>query len=906
MLRFLKRLVLRLLLLLLLGGIAYVFTDSFAARWREFVAAQLASRGVHIEFSHFGMHPVDGLVAQGVKVFNDDKHQHVLMSIDRLNLDLDYAKLLQKKFFIEGLELTDANVTLPIDPDRPEQGEVEVKGLNARLYLQNDRLDIRRAEGEVAGVQLSVAGSILMPQRRQRTPEEMKQDEASAEKRMAFLREKRLQMQEGLHWLKRFSFAKKPRLALEVNGLADKIEDLAATLTFNAEGLGYESYECRELSARAEYNAGVIDVSQLRLRDRVGTLEASALWNMSSEAVRFNLHTTADLPQLAKCFLESDALREIVFYESAPPSLTLDGTWYVKGPKAAMARPVEALGSLQCGRFNSRGEVFEGISASFGLAPQGFYVRDGMLRHRTGSLALQAMFQETSGLKYRAVLRMDPHAFLPFAGDKGLREAVQRFEVSDASTIFVRMEGRGPDSSLAHCSNVGHAEFRDVRYRGVEFSSATGDIEIAGRQMTFRKVAMGVRTGTAEAQEVLIDDNDKWVRLTGVKARLDPVPLTSCFARQTAEDIGRYHLPPTTEVTLDGTIGTIGPARNNFQIKFKASEGSGIDPLWGKDYVIQSPSGTLGFKGSKLTFDIKGRVFSGAMTAKGHAELENEAAGYDVDLTAEHFPFKVLGHDLPFEKLKATVKGGKTLTTADIKSTLLNGAFGMKGSVDTAARPMLYRGSVEINALSFRQFARIYAPKEETEGDLTGHMEFTGRMNEPRTMKGSGVLVLLNSNLYAVPVLGPLTPLLGALLPTPIKGYNVAREANCTFRVADGFVATDNFEALTSVFKLLARGTIDFINDSVQLKAQARAKGLPGLVLLPVSELLEYKGDGTVENPAWRPTVFSLGEGRKRDERKPPSAAELDAAARAAAGSTSPAQDPVPKPRANPLLRPGR
>ena len=259
-----------------------------------------------------------------------------------------------------------------------------------------------------------------------------------------------------------------------------------------------------------------------------------------------------------------------------------------------------------------------------------------------------------------------------------------------------------------------------------------------------------------------------------------------------------------------------------------------------------------------------------------------------------------------FDKLKAEIKTGKASSPVDIQASVLGGSIGMKGMIDWSARPTQYKGALQLNALSFQRFAKVYAPDEDSEGDVTGHMEFTGKVDDWQSLKGSGVLILLNGNLYAVPVLGPLTPLLGALLPTPIKGYNVAREANCTFQVADGFLVTKDFEALTSTFKIISHGTVDFLKDDVDFTAQVRVRGLPGLVLLPVSELLEYKGEGTVAKTGWRPHFFSVGEGRKRDERKPPSAAELGAAARAAQMAPPHAQPAPEKPRVNPLARPGR
>ncbi len=897
MLRTLKSLLFRILLLSVAVAVGYLFTDSFGLRWRTFVMAKMEERGFHIEFSRFGLHPIDGLVARDVRVFTDENRQHVLMTIDRVNMDLDYSKLIKKQFFIEGLELSDANVALPIDPDNPETGQVELHDLNARIYLMDDRLEIRRAEGEVAGVQLALTGSILLSPRKDRTKAEINEDEQNSAKRMAFLREKRGQIQEGLRWLKRFTFARPPQLSLEVNGVADKLENLSASLHFKAEGLGYESYTCKELTAWADYNAGVIEVRQLRLRDKLGVLESTATWDMAGDNVRFRLHTTADLPQLAKSFLQSDALREIVFYESAPPSLTLDGTWYVKGQRSMQKRPIEALGEVQAGRFNSRGEVFEGVSASFGVAPEGFYIREGLLRHKSGSFALQAMFQEIEGFKYRAVLRMDPHAFLPFAGEDAARELIRRFEFTDSSTIFVGLEGQGPDTSLATCRNVGRAEFRNLKYRGVEFDSAVGEMEFFNRKLVFRNVAAVVRTGSAEAKEVVVEDGEKWVRLTGVKGKLDPVPVTGVFARQTAEVIARYHLTPNTEVFVDGVIGTASADLTDLSVKFKSPEGSGTYPIWGHDYLIHAPTGTLGFKGMKMSYDIKGRVFGGPMSAQGHVDLAHDSTAFDLDLTAEKFPFNILGKELPFEKVKAVVKSGRSLSPFDIHASVLGGTFALKGMLDASVQPAAYRGALRMDAISFQRFAKVYAPGQESEGDVTGHMEFTGRVNDWKALRGTGALVLLNGNLYAVPVLGPLTPLLGALLPAPIKGYNVAREANCTFQLGDGFVVTDDFEALTSAFKLLSRGSIDFIKDDINFTAQARVRGLPGLVLLPVSELLEYKGEGTVGRPNWHSHYFSAGEGRRPDERIAPSAAELDAANKKAGQGVPPRSGLVPEKR---------
>ena len=141
-------------------------------------------------------------------------------------------------------------------------------------------------------------------------------------------------------------------------------------------------------------------------------------------------------------------------------------------------------------------------------------------------------------------------------------------------------------------------------------------------------------------------------------------------------------------------------------------------------------------------------------------------------------------------------------------------------------------------------------------------------MGDWRKLKGDGSLTMLNGNLVAVPILGPLTPLLGAVLPRPIKGYNVAKGADCTFQVADGLVTTDDIEALTAVFRIKSSGKIDILEDRIQFEAQANFRGIPGIVFFPVSEILEYIGEGTVGNPVWRPRYFTATR-EKSEFRKP-------------------------------------
>ena len=868
------------LFLLAVGaGIAYSFTDAFGARWRDFVIDALADRGVFVDFKRFGLHPLDGLVAEDIRVFKDASREHTLLYVDRLSLDIDQGRILEKKIYINGIDVHRATVSLPLDPDNDEASRLEIKNLSARVLLDSQHVDIVKAEGDMEGFHLALDGNIKLPPKKPAKDSDGKDKKtATPAQRMATIQAKRPQIEKVFSYLKRFSFSKTPVIRVHVVADAMQMEHASGSVQFDADGAAYAGYTASGISAKLEYQDGHVQLKHLSLKDSLGALDASGSWQREAEAVEFCVQTSADLPGLAKAVLNSDALHEVVFYEKTPPEVNLEGRYFVQGPKSKLTLPVELTGTVQCGRFNTRGEVFDGISGVFGVTPEGFYIREGLLRHATGTFAFQVMNHSDSGLKYQAALKMEPRAFLPFITRKEQRELIERFHFNERSSIFVLMDGYALDGAPRSLVHSGKAELRDFVYRDTSFVSARGNLEIAGRVQVLKDVELVREDGRGTAEQVVIDNNFGQVILTGAKAILDPVPLVRCFAPPIAKNISKYQFSSDTMSEVKGIIPMRKTSVSDFAVTFSSPKGHAMYELWGKNYKIARPTGTITFKEGRLGYNVSGSVFGGDMNATGDVEISTGKSGYNVKFRAERFPFEVIGKDVPFENVKADVTSSDNEAPFDVTADLLGGRFSLKGRLDLTDKPHPYQGELRAEAVSFQRFAQIYSPTHESEGDLTGHFKFSGRLEDWKALKGNGVMIILNGNLYAVPILGPLTPLLGTILPSPIRGYNVAKEANCTFRVADGFVVTEDVEALTSTFKIVSSGAIDFLKDDIDFTAQVRVRGLPGFVLRPVSQLLEYKAEGSVGNPTWKPHLFGLtgdSEGRQR-----PTEAQLDAAAK--------------------------
>jgi hypothetical protein len=828
----------------LLSGVVHVNRPGFSQRWHQWLKDQLAQSGLHLDFASLRLNPAGGIVAKQVRLHADSSRAESLASLDELALNFNWGALLQRRFKIESLELTRARLTLP---QGPQVAALEIGNIHARVFLQNDRLQVSRLQGQLGGLQLEISGELQLPASSNQAPR------VSAMESLAQLRQEQQRVRRGLQWMGRFGFAKAPRLSLQVDGSLRDVRNLRVELLLEAEGLSYAGYQTRSLTAQAQYRDGAIDLRRLALRDSVGELTANAYWKLGGDSLRFDLASTANLPELAQAFLDNDNLREVVFYE--PPQLGLSGIWHLEGPLAASKRPVEVTGRLECGRFGTRGEVFDGLSANIGVGPQGVYIRELLLRHKTGTLAAQTLVHETQGTRYQITLRMDPRAFLPFARMPQTREIIQRFEFGSQSSIDFELTGEGPEPDPQLCLNRGRGDLRRFKYRGLYLDSMQADVEFKHPYQHYRNLRLSRPEGLASASHIEVHDEEKWVRLNGVKSAIDPVGVVSVFGPKTAEAIARYKLPVDTRTEVDGVIYYRDHDRDDFTVNFSHPTGHGTYSFLGDAYRISQPSGRLHFKGETLNMALQGMLFASPMRVKGQVSLSPNSNAFEVSVQADRFVQRVFGRDLNFTGTQAVVADRGRGIEFDIKAGLLDGRVSLKGATEPRD-DRRYQGSLRMEDVSLRGLASVYMKGNDSQGDVTSDFRFSGTSGDWSALRGQGSLSILNGDLYSIPIVGLLAPMLGTVLPRKIAGYNIAKEADCTFSVQDGKLYTSDFEALTTAFRMLLKGDIDFLRDELNMDAQVRARGLPGLVFLPFSELLQYKGTGSVGNPKWEPKLL--------------------------------------------------
>jgi hypothetical protein len=219
---------------------------------------------------------------------------------------------------------------------------------------------------------------------------------------------------------------------------------------------------------------------------------------------------------------------------------------------------------------------------------------------------------------------------------------------------------------------------------------------------------------------------------------------------------------------------------------------------------------------------------------------------------------------MDYELLKKTLHFGKTAATVDIIGTkvnanvssakLMDGDVGIKAVVSIVPDDPTFGADVEIRKVDFAKLTKLYFDYDDSQGILSGKYSFKARTGQEEKMKGQGSIKVENGHVLAIPVLGPLSDIISKIIPG--AGYQTAKEATADFTIADEKINTKNLAIEGAGFSLYGYGDIYFMKDKMDLSVRLNARGIPGIVLFPVSKLFEYVSTGSVSKPEWRPKII--------------------------------------------------
>jgi AsmA-like C-terminal region len=353
----------------------------------------------------------------------------------------------------------------------------------------------------------------------------------------------------------------------------------------------------------------------------------------------------------------------------------------------------------------------------------------------------------------------------------------------------VHLEIRGPDQTPETWKGEGTIALARTRFRGAWLNSATSKIRFGDGAVNYENFRV-VRDEGVGTGSFTYDFKKHEVRFFGIKSSLHPADAILWIDPKLLKAVTPYKFHQPPNLTAEGVYQFGGGKNTKYEIRVDGSRGMDYVFL-GKTLPFDRISAKLLFSNDRLQIqDIKGAIFSG--TASGSADIS-------------------LGRD---PRYKATLKA---------------------------------------NQIDFPKLTMLYFNYKTVQGQLDGSYDFTGVGSDSRKMRGDGKLEVTRGDVFAIPVFGPLSQVLNAILPG--SGYSVARKATCSFTIKDGVFHTDDLETQGQWFSMLGHGDVYFVDDKLDFTVRMDMHG-PGVLLTPMYKLFEYEGTGSAKNPDWHPKRF--------------------------------------------------
>ena len=420
-----------------------------------------------------------------------------------------------------------------------------------------------------------------------------------------------------------------------------------------------------------------------------------------------------------------------------------------------------------------------------------------------------------------------------------LAELGENYEFAKAlkGSLTANFEFEGEEETPAQGERgwrvVGKTDLKDSSYNNVPIRSARAEFEISPRGSLWSGIALefdytnyllhrrhgGQASAVMMVDRIHYDKKDQLTSLANLRGEIWPGPALRLVYPGGADHVDEsygFHRPPS--LTANGVVDhrKFG-LRTDLETRIVAQGTTNYEFL---DRTVQL---------SNLSANVRTRN-----------------RRYDID-------------DLKFRSFAGTGAGVITVRT-------------------NPGRPASIDGGIKWNEMRLGEVGRVYGFEKAAYGTLTGRIDFTSVPGHTNAFQGKGVVGLRNGQLFHVPIFGPLSPPIGGVLGKTFS-HEQARDASATFVIRNGVAYTKDFLTSTPSTTFVGEGKIDLVNKRVDMTMRMNARGLLGLVtlpLLPLNGLFQFRGQGPLKKPVWSSAPFTRpAEGKNHPIFRDPPKAQI-------------------------------
>jgi hypothetical protein len=578
------------------------------------------------------------------------------------------------------------------------------------------------------------------------------------------------------------------RLNVRFSGDLSQPESLVIEADLRGEHLRFNNYRLESLAVSGSWQNSSLVIPHFEARDAVGRLQLSASYQEKTGQFEGRLRSGMDLPALLREIHAPNIPDLGEFKFHTVPLLEMSARANLA---AGHSVSYQLSGQVKVGPFDYSRTQFDELSGEFSTDGFRWAVRDLHLRHRSGgelSVDAQQDISEAGKGDFRLGLRST-------INPEPLLPLLQTTAPLVATFLAKCKFVDAPTITLSargptplDSAASGELTLGRTSYRGVDALSAHANLRYAGRVLHVDNCLVR-RTEGIGGGGLAFDLENKLVYIHDARCALHPLELAVWIDPELITDIRPYRMAKKAPTLLIN--GVVDQRRPGLRTQL------------------------------------------------------------DINLNAPVMDYTFCGHDLHFDDVTAKLlfKDGR-MQLSNVRAELFGGT--VKGEADISllkAKPG-HTAKLDFTNVDFSKLTKLYFDYDESQGKLSGTYDFTGAGDNGRIMRGTGNLAVTQGQVFAIPFLGPFSEILNKIVPG--MGYQKAQKATVDFNIADGIIATKNLVIEGKGFSMFGNGRIWFLDDRMDFDMRLNAKGLPGVLLFPVSKLWEYESKSKVSKPNWR------------------------------------------------------
>ncbi len=783
--------------------------------WRTAIEGELGKHGVYVKIGGLSYLPMRGLAANDVVLFADKTFAREISRVESLLLGFDKMKLARGEFEITRLQLRNADLVLPVELDNPDSQVLEINRLNGTLLMPGGR------RYEVRQTTGWIGGVELEIHMRMigYTPSAGRKESSESQST------RRKALADVITELSKWSFDgnSPPRLKVWVEGDLNHPSSIHSRLILESARMEKEGIALEDVYCEGETAGGVLTVQKLKATDGRGELDCRLDYDPWQKLGRFEGASSLDILPLLDAWFGVRAEAKSVLL-GGKQEIIGQGTFRVTDSGGIIA---EAMGRVKCGSVMLKGVAFDEVSGSFSWRDGSFFMRDAKLLRPDG-LARGKLMVEWPIVRLAVKSDIPAAVFGPLFRGQPLEQVIADFTVREGALCHIELEGGFDATDRYSWAYSGDASLVNMDYRGVPLTSVSCRMSLSHQELDF----------------------------TDGKIRFDyrAYPMRMAFKGPAAGDveIGRVRYRNTEKlVDVEQVTGDFWAAP---LVRLFAAKTA--DML--EDYRFHTPPALTGSGVVDVTPRGRTRL---AVSFRSSSAATMDFLGEDIILRTPAGKVEIRGNEVDVSSLSAVVFGGPIQADISVRE-------GKQLS-----------GEISWTKLALTDLADTYGFSLKGGGDLTGRIDFNMWSGRVETMSGKGLLAVENTELFSVPMFGPLSHLISGVLQDKRAGFERAKSAFCNFSIREGVMETRDFTSSTRSLTFTGDGKVDLNKQTMDMTMRMNTHGLFSLLTLPFRPfygMFQFRGTGPIKQPSWENVMFTSPPAEQSEAlRAPPRAREI-------------------------------